>query len=710
MKINNHIKCEGEIIGDGFSELFSPKSVAVVGASDDPDRLSGRPIRYLIEGGYKGAIYPVNPNRETVQGLRAWPSVQSITETPAVALIVVPAKGVRDAVIACAERGITGAYLLSGGFAESGNEGAIAQQEIANIARASGMRLLGPNCLGAFNAATRFFGTFASSLENNLPQAGPVAIVSQSGAYGQHLSHLVQRRGIGVQYLITTGNEIDVELAECIGWLVKQNDVRVILAYAEGIRNGTRLLESLEAARRAGKPVVFLKVGSSEAGAHAVVSHTAALAGSEAVHDAALRQFGAWRAASTDEQVDVAYACVRGQPMSGSKVGILSVSGGFGVQTADAAELAGLNVASLQPATQALMDELLPMGGGRNPIDVTGQAVNDIGLLSGSIEIASKSGEYDALVVCLTTTAQAAALKKPISKALEQGTDGYRHAHPVVLLMLAQPTTVSEYEQKGFLVFEDVKRAVCAISALVHFGISFASTRLIMEVPRAAALPSGGLSEVESKLLLSEAGLPILLETLVRSADEAVQAAAQEQGPVAMKIVSRDILHKTEIGCVLLGVYGESAVRDAHALLLARAAGDAPHARIDGVLVSPMVTGGVETILGISRDPVFGPVVMFGLGGVIAECYGDVAFRVAPINADDARSMVDETRAAALLRGWRGAPPADLDALIDALVKLSRFAVAHADTLETVDVNPFLVKASGDGAVAIDAVIWGRTP
>jgi acyl-CoA synthetase (NDP forming) len=225
---------------------------------------------------------------------------------------------------------------------------------------------------------------------------------------------------------------------------------------------------------------------------------------------------------------------------------------------------------------------------------------------------------------------------------------------------------------------------------------------------RAAALPARALSEVEAKALLRDAGLPMLRETLARSADAAVQAAVQANGPVAMKIVSPDILHKTEIGGVLLGVDGASAVRHGHDLLLTRAAAAAPQARIEGVLVSPMVAGGVETILGVARDPVFGPVVMFGLGGVLAECYQDVSFRVAPIEADEARRMVEETRAAALLRGWRGAPAADVDALIDALVKLARFASEHADTLETVDINPFVVKAQGEGAVALDAVVVGR--
>jgi acyl-CoA synthetase (NDP forming) len=696
---------------DSLKALFSPDSVAIVGASDDPDRLSGRPIRYLLEGGYQGAIYPVNPNRDRVQGLQAYPSVAALPQTPAVALIVVAAKAAKEAVLACAARGVRGIYLLSGGFAESGEAGEQTQREIARIAREAGMRILGPNCLGAFNSQTRFFGTFASSLEGSLPQAGPVAIVSQSGAYGQHLAYLVRRRGLGVKYLISTGNEIDVELAECIGWLAEQPEIEVILAYAEGIRQGQRLTEALEAARRAGKPVIFVKVGTSDAGARAAASHTAAMAGSDAVHDAVFRQFGAYRAASTDEQVDVAYACVKARAMGGPKIAIVSVSGGFGVQAADAAERAGLDASPLPAEVRTRLGPLLPMGGGTNPIDVTGQAVNDLGLLSETLGVVTKHGGYDALFVCLTTTPLAVALEGPIRQALIASTAGYRREHPVVLLMVAEPEIVAAYEAEGFLVFEDVVRAVKAVGALAAFGRSFQRGGVAtVPLPAAAPLPALALSEVQAKRLLQSAGVPVLGEVLVRSAAEAVAAAQVAGAPVAMKIVSPDILHKTEIGGVLLGISGPVAASQGYETLLARALSAVPHARIEGVLISPMAGPGVETILGVTRDPIFGPVVMFGMGGVLAECFRDTSFRVAPICAAEAHRMVNETRAAALLRGWRGAPPADLDALVDALVNLSRFAAAHAGAIESIDINPFLVRPQGEGAVALDAVVIGSKP
>jgi acyl-CoA synthetase (NDP forming) len=696
----------------GLSALFTPTSVAIVGASDDRERLSGRPVRYLLEAGYRGRILPVNPKREYVQGLAAYPSIESLPETPDVALIVVAASAVKEAVLACARRGVRGVYLLSGGFAESGEAGERSQREIQSIARNSGMRLLGPNCLGAFNAETRFYGTFATSLERGFPESGPVAIVSQSGAYGQHLAYLVRKRGLGVKYLITTGNEIDVELGECIAWLAEQPEIGVILAYAEGIRDGARLMQALEAARRACKPVVFTKVGSSDAGARAAISHTAAMAGADTVYDAVLRQFGAHRATSTEEQVDVAYACARARPLVGRRTAIVSVSGGFGVQTADAAELAGLDVAPLSDALRGQLRAVLPMGGCNNPIDVTGQAVNDLKMLSGALGIVADQGGYDALFVCLTTVPLANAIEAPMRRALAISTAPYRHQHPVVLLTAADESTVRAYEAEGFLVYEDAARAAKAIGALARFGLAFARENAetqAVPLPR-ASIPSGTLSEVDAKRLLRSIGVPMLPEVLATSAQEAVAAAASVGSAVALKIVSPEIVHKTDIGGVLLGVSGPEAVRNGFETLIERAQRAMPGVRIDGVLVSPMAPKGVETILGVARDPTFGPVVMFGLGGIFAECFKDASFRVAPISAAEAHRMVDDTRAAAVLRGWRGAKAADVASVVDTLVALSRFAVANADTIDTIDINPFLVLPEHEGAVALDAMVVTRQP
>lgn len=699
----------------GLAALFSPGSVAVIGASDDRERLSGRPIRYLLDAGYAGAIYPVNPKRATVQGLKAYASVTELPQAPDVALIVVAGAFVKQAVLDCIARGVRGVYLLTGGFAESGADGERAQAEIQAIAAEAGVRMLGPNCLGAFNAGTRFFGTFATSLERGLPAAGPLAIVSQSGAYGQHLAYLARRRGLGVGYLISTGNEIDVELGECIEWLAGVPEVGVILAYAEGIRDGRGLARALEAARRARKPVVFLKVGTSEAGARAAASHTAALAGTDAVYDGMLKQFGAWRAQSIEEHLDIGYACARGMPLARGRIGLVSVSGGGGVHMADVAERCALDVAPMNPATTARLAAVLPMGGTGNPIDVTGQAVNEPALLSNALDVVGKSGEYDALVVFLTTVPLALSIDAPVRRAILESTTRFREDGVVVVSMVADEASVQAYEAEGCLVFEDPARAVRAVGALHAFSKSFDRVRAdadgkksAMDGPLSQRLGQRGrtLSEVDAKALLRDAGIASLPETLVQSAEQAA-AAASAHDAVAMKIVSAGILHKTEIGGVMLGVAPSEAAAS-YATLRERAADAHPDAEIDGVLVTPMAPRGVEVILGAVNDPTFGPVVMFGMGGVMAEAFGDITFRLAPIDAAEARRMIASTRADRILQGWRGAPPADVDALVDALCGLSRLAADMGDQLETIDVNPLLVLPAGQGAVALDAVVITR--
>lgn len=692
-----------------LTPLFNPSSVAIIGASDDPDRLSGRPLRYLIEAQFAGAIYPVNPKRDTVQGLPAFSSIRELPSTPDLALIVVPAASARKAVEDCAARGIKSIYLLTSGFVECGEEGERAQNEIGVIARANGIRILGPNCLGAFNANSRFFGVFGTSMERGLPQGGSVAIASQSGAYGQHLAYLAHRRGLGLSYFMSTGNELDVELGECIEWLAAQPEVRVILAYAEGVRNGARLARALEAARVARRPVVFYKAGASEAGGKAAASHTAALAGADAVYDGMFRQFGVYRARSIEEQLDIAYACSRGKPLEGRRLSIVSVSGGGGVQMADYADACGLEVPPFSQAIQAKLQAIIPMGGTTNPVDVTGQVVNEPDLLAGCLRVVTDESDCSALSVFLGTVPLTRAGDAPLRRAILESTGSFARERTVVVSMVADEASVRAYEAAGCLIFEDPARAIRALGALYGFDAAFGMrrTQQVLLPPRVERAGEA-LSETEAKDFLRKAGITTLAESLTTSARDAVDAAASIGGPVAMKVVSPDIAHKTEIGGVLLDVSGEQAVRTAFAELSERVRLRAAGARFDGVLVTPMAPRGVEVILGAVNDPAFGSVVMFGLGGVMAECYRDTAFRLAPIDEAEARRMIDETRVAKLLRGWRGAPAADVDALVQALCDLSKLAAGLGEQLGAIDVNPLLVLPEGQGVVALDAVVVTR--
>ena len=693
-----------------LTALLKPKSVAIIGASNDPARIGGRPLRYLIEVGYAGHIYPVNPRREIVQGLPSFANVGAIPAPVDLAVIAVSADKTITSLEECATKGVNAAVIFSSGFAETGDAGRALQDRLTEIARASGMRILGPNCLGIYNSAIGFFATFTATLENGLPKPVGVGLVSQSGAYGSHVSLLAIRRGIGIRYWITTGNECDVELGECIAYLACDPDIRVIVAYAEGVRDGDTLLNALTLARNARKPVVFMKVGQTSIGAQAAASHTAALAGSDAIYDSVLRQFGAYRAGDTEELLDVTYACGLGVLPKGPRIGFLTVSGGVGIQMADAAVAAGLDVAPMPEPAQARLKTLLPYAATRNPVDATAQVFNDPGLIDAYLDIMLESGEYDAVVAFLTYVAAAESMVAPVRRAIENAHEKYPD-RLIVLVIVAPEAIVRRYEDAGCLVFEDPTRAVRAVAALHRIQQAFDAPSPPPAHPAsngADPLPDYSVSEQASKRLLAGAGLTVIEDRLATTAEAAAEAALELGFPVVLKIASVDIAHKTEVDGIRLGIDSAEAARDAFVTLMESTKRKRPDARLDGVLVSPMMGDGIETILGIHRDSVFGPVVMFGLGGVLVEVLDDVSFRVAPFDEDEARRMVLELKGRAILEGTRGRGPYDLQALFTALARLSQFAADHADAIESVDINPFLVLPEGQGAVALDALVIPR--
>lgn len=688
--------------------LLRPRSVAIFGASDDPARISGRPLRYLLEAGFAGPIYPINPNRATVQGVTAYASLADAPQVPDVALIAVPASLTEQAVRDCVDKGVKGAVIFSAGYAESGEDGLAVQRRVADIARAGGLRLLGPNCLGVFNPQIGFYGTFTQSLDKELPSAGPLGIVSQSGAYGSHIAYLARQRGMGINYWITTGNEADVDVSECLEWMAGQEDVKVIMAYVEGVRDGARFRRALALARRNRKPVVMMKVGRSEIGARAASSHTASLAGSDAIYDALFRQHGVHRAETTDEQLDVAYACLRGIFPEGDKLGVVTLSGGAGVLISDAAERYGLDVAPMPHAAQEKLRALLPFATVTNPVDTTAQALNEMNLLARNIEVMLDEGGYDALIGFFSTVPNTRTLSGPLREAIESGCARFPD-RLIALEMVADREVVREYEKAGFLVFEDAARAVSALAALTRFAAAHGREDAAAAVTAPVVpLGDGALSEVAAKKLLGAAGIPFLDERLATDAQDAGAAADAIGYPVAMKIVSPDIEHKTEIGGVIVGVHDREGVENAYRTLIERAAHHRPDAAIEGVLVTPMARKGVEVIVGVSRDPVFGPAVMFGLGGVHVEVLRDVTFRLAPFDLAEAKTMINEIRGRAMLEGVRGAPASDVAALARLLVDVSEFAAAHREDVESIDLNPVIVLPEGQGLVALDALLVPR--
>ena len=688
-----------------LGDLLEPRSIAIVGASDDPTRIGGRPLSHMINQRFDGGIYPVNPRRDKVQGLRAYPSLTDIDGDLDFVLVAVPAPLVTEQVRAAAAKKARTVMIFSSGFAETGPEGTAMQDEVTRIARETGVRVIGPNCLGAFNSETRFYPTFTSTIDRATPQPGDISIASQSGAYGSHIYMASHMRGLGIRYWLTTGNEADVHVAEAIRLLAERDDVHCIMAYAESIKDGPMLVEALEVARAQRTPVIFMKVGRSEVGAQAASSHTASLAGEDAIYDAVLRQHGAWRVKSTEEMLDIAYACGPRIYPAGKRLGLVTISGGAGVLMADAAEDMGLDVAPMPEDAQAEMKRILPFAAPRNPVDVTAQFFNDLTLVPKFTKAMLDRGGYDALIGFWTSVAGSPVLGTPLLNYLTETMKDYRD-RLILHCMLTDDDMRRRYDEAGFPSFEDPTRTITAMAALMAFGQAFAEgTAELPDLPNLAPLPDGPLGEREAKRALAAAGLPMVEDQFAASANEADAIARRLGAPVAMKVASPDVLHKTEAGGVMLGVAPDAAAATFDAILKGTQSYD-PKARIDGVLISPMIEGGVECILGAKVDPVFGPVVMVGLGGVFAEVMKDISFRRAPVGPATARRMIDELKGAPLLKGARGQPPADLDALADAISLLSLFAAVHADAIESVEMNP--VRALSDGCLALDALIVKR--
>ncbi len=688
-----------------LSRLLAPRSVAVIGASDDPLRIGGRPIAYMLGQGFKGRLMPVNPNRPQIQGLPAFASVADLPEVPDVAIIAVAAKAVPEVVAQLAARGTAAGIVFSSGFAETGDAGAQMQGELVRAAQAHGMRLLGPNSLGVLNPGIGFYGTFVSSVELGWPQQGRVAVVSQSGAYGGHILCVAREAGIGISAAVMTGNECDISLADMVQAMVEDEHSDVIAVYSEGIQDGARLMAAFEAARRARKPVVMMKVGTSAVGSAAAQSHTASIAGNDAVTDAVLAEFGVLRASSTEHMLDVARLATRRIFPVANALGVISTSGGAGVIMSDAAEACGLPMPEMPQAAQEKLKALVPFSSPRNPVDCTAQFLNDMGLIGSFAESVLADGGYPSVLGFFTFTGGAESIAPQLRAQLK----AVRDRHPerlFVLSLLAPPERLRDYEADGFTVFADPGRAVTAIAAMGRFGDAFA--RGAPQQQSAVAmptLPQTTPSEAEAKQVLAQAGIAVAPEQACTTVDDAVRAATALGFPVVMKILSADIQHKSEIGGVLLGVADAEAVRAGFGLLMQRAAKATPKAHIEGVLVARQLSGGVECILGIQRDPVFGPVAMFGLGGIFVEVMQDVVLRRCPFGEEVAEQMIRSIKGAPLLLGARGRPPVDITALATMLSRLSVFADQAGPSLQSVDLNPVMAMPEGQGAFAVDAVL-----
>ena len=688
----------------GLTPLLAPRSVAVLGASSDPTRISGRPIAYMKSQGFQGGLYPINPNRTEIQGLKAYASINDVPEVPDVAIVAVASEVAAAAVEDLGKKGVKAIVMFTAGFAEMDDAGAVAQDKMVATARSYGMRILGPNCLGVFDARRSYYATFSSSFDSGWPVPGRIGIASQSGAYGTHLYTLARNRGIGASTCIMTGNEGDVTVGECIGWLAENPDVDVIAVYAEGIREAPGLIAALEAARAARKPVVMQKVGRSELGTKAAKSHTASIAGDDAVTEAIMNEFGVYRATNSEQMLDIAHTATRKIYPVKNTLGVITVSGGAGVLISDVAETLGLSMPEMPMEAQKRLRALVPFCAPRNPVDATAQVSNDVTLVKTFTESMIRDGGYTSVLGFFSMTASSRrwpSIKEQLN-AVKDANPGRLYA----LSVIVPPEGRDELEADGWVVLEDPTRAVVAIDAMGRFGEAFAKPAgaPAPSVP-AVTLPAVTPTEAEAKRLLATAGIASAPEAACADVEAAVAAAGRFGYPVVMKILSPDIMHKSEIGGVLLDVSDAGGVREGFALLLQRAVAAAPAARIEGVLVAKQLKGGVECIMGVMRDPVFGPIAMFGLGGIFVEILKDVVFRRCPFGPDVAEDMIRSIKGAPLLLGARGRKKTDVKALADTLSRLSAFAVAAGPKLQSIDLNPVFAMPEGEGAFAVDAVV-----
>ena len=703
---------------DKFARFFSPRSIAVVGASQDMASISGQPIAHLKAKGYAGAVYPVNPRYEEVAGYRCYPDVAGLPEAPDVAVIAVGAKRVPEAIDALGRKGCGFAVILSSGFAEAGEDGARAQRELAANARRYGMNVIGPNCQGFMNIAERIHLGFGSPYGATYP-AGGLSLTSQSGAFGNSIVMLASAEGVGLHHYVSTGNESVTTSLDFMDAMIDDPGTRVIAGYVEGFQDAHRVLEIGRRATAAGKPIVVWKVGTSEAGAKAAASHTANLGGATALYRAAFKQAGIIEANDIGDLADCAKALLPGWRPRGNRLAIVTLSGGAGIAMADRAAEAGLELPPLADDTTAALKGVLPAFAAiANPLDVTAGLLNDPELLRVTLDRLALDPNIDMVALALA----AASGKLAVLLAEEVVRLARERALPVFVAWNADPTSNAEayavLDAAGIPRYTSPVRCARGIGALWSFTVARrrlaarqSETTMVMQSTPARALLTGrtrDLNEAEGKRLLAAYGIAVTRETLARGAAEAASAAASIGYPVVMKIQSADIAHKTEAGGVRVGVADDAAARVAFDEIVASARAHAPGAAIDGVLVQEMVSGGTELILGVQNDPLFGPAIMVGLGGIFAEVLKDVSFRLAPLMRSDAEAMLRELRGFALLDGARGRPKADVSAVVDTLLRLSALAVDLGGSLGELDINPLAVLPAGQGVRALDALVKPR--
>ena len=693
-----------------LQEFFSPRSVAIVGASREEGKVGYEILANMIASGYSGELYPVNPKADELQGLTCYPSLDSIGKTPDLVIVVIPARLVPGVMEQCASLGVTSVIIISAGFKEVGEEGARLEKEVARIARSGGVRVIGPNCLGVIAPNARLNASFGGEL----PQVGNIGFLSQSGALLAAILDMANASGIGFSKLISMGNKVDVDELDLIAALGQDPETKVIAGYLESIDDGDAFVTAAESISRI-KPILLMKSGGTGAGAKAASSHTGSLAGLETAYECAFERSGIVRCPSIQAQFDYAQAFAYQPLPAGDRVAVVTNAGGPGIMAADAIEREGLTFAQLTDETRTKLAEYLPAAANvQNPIDVLGDALAD------RYEVATRlvleDPDVDVAIVVLTpqvmtqTTATADAVVKVSQefpgKTLMACFMGANQVEDAIRILrkgeIPQYSTPESAVQTITVMCNYAKWRSRPKRVVKLFPVN--RRRVEKIVDRHLRREVYEIGELESKEILEAYGFTTPAGALATTSEQAANIANQLGYPVVLKIWSPDILHKSDVGGVRLNLNTPQEVMDAFDLMMLRVPRKRPEADILGVLIQEMCKKGQEVILGMKRDRQFGPMMMFGMGGIYVEVLRDVAFYLAPLTADEARQMLVQTKTYGLLKGARGQEGIDIDAVAEGLQRLSQL-VTEFPQIQEMDINPYVVGPVGTRAIAVDARI-----
>ncbi|WP_299978006.1 acetate--CoA ligase family protein [Desulfobacula sp.] len=739
----NFIKDREPSIDISIEPLFNPCSVAIVGCSGDLSRLSGRPLKFLLDNNYKGQIYPINPKYNEINGIRCYPNIKEIPETVDVALLIVPASRMESVFQDCVVAKAKSAIIFSSGFAELGKEGQDVQEKIKHLSQKNGLPVLGPNCLGLINLIDSIPLSFSSVLEEKNLQKGDLALVSQSGAIAAYILGVAQEAKIGFSHWVTTGNEVSLDTFTVARYLLMKKEVKGVLVYLEESRNPDELIRAGIIAREIGKPLICLKVGRSQSGKRAALSHTGALAGSDEEYSACFRKAGIIEANHIEELLDLGVVLSKGLNPKGNRVAIMSISGGGGIICADRCEELGLEVPELKTETQNKLKDVIPQFGSyKNPIDLTAELISSPGLLKKSMKIILDDPDTDSIVLFLGGNKEnAISLSLDIIEIVKEArkTSG----KPILVSWMAAPSEAIEGLRKyGIPLLFDGVRTIKALSQLVNMNrhnceykahmkddgptafttpvqmsssynnlaigvskIEKVKSMLISEMPSNYNSGAYPLSEYASKKMLHELGLAIPKGGLANTAGEAIKLAEHIRYPVVAKINSLDILHKSDIGALKIGINGPDALRKAFDEILENAHNAAPKALLNGIFIEEMVPNAIESIVGLRFSDKFGPVILFGAGGIFVELLKDTSLRLAPVNKAEALEMLCELKTRKLFSGFRGMAVRDIDAAVNAIVTISNLGSLLGRHLVELDINPLFILEEGNGIMVGDALM-----